>query len=563
MPGTATEKGIGELSVVLGIERKVLDNGYLSKLDLTETAVAVTGIVDQLIREGNWRQAVQLRHGDGPARLVYIGNSADFSAALLAAIPSSDFPEDSREFSQYSSGKKLADDLKLLAKREEFDVLQSLIEREDMPLTSATYINDFLGKSQGTETSNSNLSMLGKRIQDTDPHEAYALFSSAHDTEAITQLYEKLDADFHVNNFCFLVGIVDPEAFIRNDDEVEARTLKLQGLVRKALDSSDLEEANQDTRREVFRLAYVTRMDLKSEEQERLNLLVVKDMDKRELSEGIERSFGHITHRESLDIFKGLTLLWAQTQWERVPEEAYGIFIAESYQGEEVLACAEKLFYAVLNSSRRAHKVVTLAFKHLSAIMDKTPLDNHEARLKLAHELGDKTEFIRLGNIKAIEHNFEEAYRLIVDYGDMDPNDPLVADLGKIIVQEKLDEALSEGRGAPYFRFHENDKSSYDEFYKVLIADHDGETWTGKAFELATRHGDIDRVQETRALIFERNPPQIALKFFQKASDTPGYQTAITALAQEYNVSEDQVVSLVGGIAEAKDDRFPLLPTVK
>jgi metal-responsive CopG/Arc/MetJ family transcriptional regulator len=507
----------GKLAVDLSLEEKVMANGVLPGRTVPERSEVVTSMVHHLLNTGKWRKAVKLRFGEG--RHLYDQTKGDFNSDLLNAVKPEDFDVDK---DGHRSDREDAS-IEILLEHGQKAVVRDLAVREDLPAAVSEYLiyrafdePEFLQK----------LSALGERIQKKDPDHAYFLFLRAKNKPAIDRLYKQIIENFKLDNLKLVSEI------IAGNYQGKERAKEFLSLVEKAIPLAE-QDKNHVAGGKLYDLAANEGLfvGLSDKDIMRLGKLAVHDMGEWNLR---DRPL--------------LKLLWAQTNWETNPVDAYKIFVEyHEYTGKEVVQCAEKAFNQMFisNVKSTSREKVIINTNHLQEILRKTPETELNSREQLALLLSDRQEFLRLGKIYAKsneESKLRKAYDLL-NNAKIIPDAKIMDDVRAKLIQKGI-KCAEERDSMPYFSWLEhNDKPGFEQVYEAFLT-----KWAGEAYEFAANWKDEQRVARARDIILERNPANRAIMFFRDNKDKLGYDRALEALTKEYNVPAEQVMLLVGSV---------------
>jgi len=507
-------ENFGKLAVDLSLEEKVMANGVLPGRTVPERSEVVTSMVHHLLNTGKWRKAVKLRFGEG--RHLYDQTKGDFHSDLVKSVKPEDF-----EHAERFDGDC---DIEFLLKHGQKPIVRDLAMREDLPPAVSEYL---IRHAFDVEELSEKYNELGERIQKENPRHAFRLFSYANNKPAIERLYSQIIEDFKLEYLELASEMIRGAERIRGHGGSETSE-KLKSLVGKALPLTEKEgKCGKQLYEILAREGFFG--ELSKKDMARLENLAVREMS---LGDAGKRPF--------------LELLWAQTNWEKNPVEAYKIFVDKQYKGKEVVQCAEKAFNAMFISKESAlsSDKVLIQIDHLQHIFEKTPETDLNARESLAVLLSDKKELLRIGKIYAKskdEHNLKKAYDLLVENGG-NAEEAFTDDLRARLIEDTLSRA--DRQYGPFFSWlNHNDRRGFEQIYVALLP-----KWAGEAYRYAVNWKDEQRVARARDIILEKNPANWAIMFFMERKDKHGYERSLSALTKEYNVPAEQIVQLVGSL---------------
>jgi hypothetical protein len=495
----AVDENFGRLAVDLGLEDRVLSGTVLADKSISEKSAVATGIVDRML-EKNWRLAVELRFGKGrPARILYDGK--DFDARLAEAIQ----PKDFSEKPQYDTG------IALLAENGKTAVIRAVAMKEGMP---ARFAYELLVKAGLSEDALiEDVVLLGKRVQQESPQDAYELFQRANANGAIVALYECLAKDFRIENVKLLIEIA--KLYFHWDEKSE----RLQSVVLNALEYPEKAA-------ECAKLLYDTvkdeRISLPKDKIKTLRYLTAKNLGLHDLMKYTDDD---------------LKLVWAQEHWTALPDEAYGIFVGNGYEGREVIPCVRRVL-----SKKKDYIPRNITQEHLKKALSGLPEKDYDLRVCVARAVGDKVELARVGRIFAgLVGKERRAYALLFESGAKE-NDADVNALRLSLIEESLKEAHG-GRNASvdFGWIHPRDNKGYEQAYTILIQDGGAK----HAYLIAAERHDAQKIEEARKAILSMNTPLESLLFFHQREDADGVDKAAIQVAEEYGITADLVHSLM------------------
>ena len=501
----------GRFLSAMNLEDVVLADGVLpNQPSLDDRAALVQGILQGMLESGRWQKAVYLVHNPGPVKALFDGNWEGFNDAVIAvAKEQKPDAEIKSEFVQF------------LVDNNQAGVVCRLID--EIPYSKDNLNNLFNGVYGSVdEAVRSRLrGSIGVRAQEVgDFAAAHHCFKENRDTASIDALYRQILED-PVKNIDLLLKIAGKD---------KARLTEIVKGVLK-LDEEELQEVKIDyTAIEEALYRLVKKHELELDTKEKIQLI---DLASNMISSWRDGNAGD----------KNLAFLWAKKHYQSNPTEAYQIFIAQDYKGDEVMAAVRVAFSKEYMEGRphcsiRYPNVSMFKEEHLRAVYSE---QDAWTRVKIARHLGDKEALLGLSREYYEQQNFTDAYNLWVSGGGSF-DDPFAEDLRQGVIQAE------EKKG--YFSEHLFDKN-----------DLPGKTWLfnklfsdrkfSAALDIAARLEDEEKLQRVREKMVESDP-EWAIGIFRRQfssdkdmRDRKGFDMCVTALSEKYSLPKEAVVQYV------------------
>ena len=231
-----------------------------------------------------------------------------------------------------------------------------------------------------------------------------------------------------------------------------------------------------------------------------------------------------------------LRLRWAQLHWDKKPYEAYEIFRAQKYAGKEVSDAARKIVHDETSDYTEWDRMRAFIWKaapeHLKALYDGAP---RWIQPDIAERIGDpellkawSRTFFGSGQ----QHDVSRAYRFWMAAGGGEK--PFADELRKALT----DELVKKGQ---WWTPHDSrdDRKLFEMLCDGLL-----ENTPYDAYTLAQKLGDDVRLDTARRKILEETGGK-SYDFFRKKKDEIGFELSVGVLAKKYDVPADRLMPLL------------------
>ncbi len=570
LKGFQNPRKLGELVAKVGLEdrvigternsdRRIIKNPALSQQRLATKAEFLQGLVDGMLAKGKWKKVVDLIFRKSSLSELYDGDTSELLQRIKEVVKPTDFSIDRRGDSED------VETISLLLQNGGEQVVYELALRSDFDHRVSETLLFRVKEGIEEEKYKAGLKTIAVRVQKEHPSEAVRLFEAAQDYQSIGALYETLMTDFSLDNLSLLLGIVkDKEWKIWKHDGVD----RLKAIIEKAL-HAECRDQHKDLGKYLFNLLLDRDVALNDKDKAELRRLTVLSLDRYDFNpeRKISTRFG-----EKRQPYKDLELDWAKAHWQEEPIFSYELFLANKYNGKEVIDCAEKAFRTMHEQGKHYspnQEKADISLDHLAqlstrlkpkeielrqavAFRIKYTLDgkeNLDERLKATLESARK-ELRTLSLEYKAQGNNEESYRLWFE-GNGSDDDQTIQDVREQLINKTITEIEREEKEGNRFyssKFRwlaNNDQAGYNLVCERLILNR-----TYLVYLLAEEKKDEATMAKARDLLLARLTPDKALHIFisydGKVTDTEGYDRTIDLLTKQHGVPRDDFITLFG-----------------
>ena len=505
---------LGGALTALGLEDKFLANGELTNFPLLERGRLANAIIDEKLKAGRWQTVVNMIYGGGKADALFDGDRNELKARIVAAAQQRTNPDPGlTEFT-----------LETLVKAKEHELLFRLATNTSlgyddlMAVLSHIPAQYFKEDPQGTQKRRTIDQAAGQRALAEKRYDAaVSHFAAIGDTANLTTLFDQAISSDDSN-----VDIRMLEAIAVSDPS--QKETRLQAIVSKYLTGEEVDPTQ--TRRGIgtltmFKFVKVHGVELSPEQKATLYKRVVEEAQRYQFEKNQELA----TEQE-------LLLPWARHHAISQPLEAYRVFVATGFEGDEVVAAVQAgLALERYRNEHRALDTSQVTEPHLKRAYEGAPF---EVQVRIAYRLKDEPKLQDLSKRANKKGKFDEAYRhWVAGRGSLD---------GEYIARIRtklIDDVVKKGYGYVSF-LATNDHAGQVEAFEALMAQGTGKgNHLDKAHKLAFTMGDEARTQRVREAMFSVNPAW-ALGFFKGNSsrkrDERGIDYVINTVASQQGV---------------------------
>jgi len=504
---------LGGALTALGLEDKFLANGELTNFPLLERGRLANAIIDEKLKAGKWQTVVAMIYGGlGKADALFEGDRNELKARIVTAAQ------------QHTKSEITSRTLETLVKAKEHELLFRLATNTSlgyddlMAVLSHIPAQYFKEDPQGTQKRQTIDQAAGQRaLAEKKYAAAVSHFAAIGDTANLTTLFDQAISSDDSN-----VDIRMLEAIAVSDPS--QKETRLQAIVSKYLTGEEVDPTQ--TRRGIgtltmFKFVKVHGVELSPEQKATLYKRVVEEAQRYQFEKNQELA----TEQE-------LLLPWARHHAISQPLEAYRVFVATGFEGDEVVAAVQAgLALERYRNEHRALDTSQVTEPHLKRAYEGAPF---EVQVRIAYRLKDEPKLQDLSKRANKKGKFDEAYRhWVAGRGSLD---------GEYIARIRtklIDDVVKKGYGYVSF-LATNDHAGQVEAFEALMAQGTGKgNHLDKAHELAFTMGDEARTQRAREAMFSVNPAW-ALGFFKGNSsrkrDERGIDYVVNAVASQQGV---------------------------
>ncbi|MBI2146485.1 hypothetical protein HYU22_04035 [Candidatus Woesearchaeota archaeon] len=496
----------GRLVTALSLEDRVLSNGVLPNCTLVERASLVRGIIQGLLEQGNWQEAVKMVYQDGSiVRGLFDGDWEEFRQDVL------------------KSARQRQDDffyestLTALMQHKETELVYQLAMELPLREDNAEEIITSLRKTITPEQQKMAHTHLGNRwMAKKAYHKAYDQFSRAENPEKIDQLYTMLLEDPSIDTIEVLL--------LSAQNGTGSKPEKVTAALHKIVPFFIADQQKSRQRKEeyfsmfyptsksaqlVYRLRKEFEISLTSQEEAIFDTAAVRALPSYQAQQMEDITF---------------SLLWAQRRYAECPRTAYHIFRRLEYTGKEriraVKAGLEKKSVTGEHIEKLSPGEVEVALLH--AVYKDVRL---ETQVAIAAHLKDDEKLQFLSRTYETKNEHHRAYHLWMQgHGDLE-NAYITA-----IRQHMIDELVQKEYFNSYNLFDLQDRPGALQLYPVVL-----ERKPDLAYHLAKGLEDESLLQKAREVCMAQTPIA-ALIFFKEEKDSKGIEMAVAALADRFSL---------------------------